>query len=191
MSQVYWYPLHSQRNCHTPCIPQQNSRIENWVLPAYRQLCHTALLSLIEIWEGWMKFLGHWMTTLKLAENGKLGLAGIQITDASTYFLTGFIKTYVGMLKENISARFPSLPLVQALSIFDLQRLLAKETTTSRATGWTIEPHMQTILVPQITWNLKPWSLSGNNSSSLHRIWRPSVQWPSHHSQEILRLSGC
>ena len=47
------------------------------------------------------------MTTLKLAENGKLGLAG----------------------------RFPSLPLVQALSIFDLQRLLAKETTTSRATG--------------------------------------------------------
>lgn len=57
--------------------------------------------------------------------------------------------------------------------------------------GWTIEPHMQTILVPQITWNLKPWSLSGNNSSSLHRIWRPSVQWPSHHSQEILRLSGC
>lgn len=75
------------------------------------------------------------MTTLKLAENGKLDLAGIQITDASTYFLTGFIKTYVGMLKENISARFPSLPLVQALSIFDLQRLLAKETTTSRATG--------------------------------------------------------
>lgn len=75
------------------------------------------------------------MTTLKLAENGKLGLAGIQITDASTYFLTGFIKTYVGMLKENISARFPSLPLVQALSIFDLQPLLAKETTTSRATG--------------------------------------------------------
>ena len=75
------------------------------------------------------------MTTLKLAENGKFGLAGIQITDAFTYFLTGFIKTYVGMLKENISTRFPSLPLVQALSIFDLQRLLAKETTTSRATG--------------------------------------------------------
>ena len=75
------------------------------------------------------------MTTLRLAENGKFGPAGIQITDASTYFLTGFIKTYVGMLKENISARFPSLPLVQALSIFDLQRLLAKETTTSRATG--------------------------------------------------------
>ena len=55
------------------------------------------------------------MTTLRLAENGKFGLAGIQITDASTYFLTGFIKTYVGMLKENISARFPSLPLVQSL----------------------------------------------------------------------------
>lgn len=70
-----------------------------------------------------------------LAENGKFGLAGIQITEASTTFLGGLLTTYVAKLKENISARFPSLPLVQAFSIFDLQRLPAKEATDFKTYG--------------------------------------------------------
>ena len=55
------------------------------------------------------------------AENDKF-------TEASTNFLGGFIQL-VTMLKANRSARFPSLPVVQALSIYDLQHLLAKEVT--------------------------------------------------------------
>ena len=70
-----------------------------------------------------------------LAENGKFGLAGIQITEASTTFLGGLLTIYVAKLKENISARFPSLPLVQAFSIFDLQRLPAKEATDFKTYG--------------------------------------------------------
>ena len=70
-----------------------------------------------------------------LAENGKFGLAGIQITEASTTFLGGLLTTYVAKLKENISARFPSLPLVQAFSIFDLQSLPAKEATDFKTYG--------------------------------------------------------
>ena len=70
-----------------------------------------------------------------LAENGKFGLAGIQITEASTTFLGGLLTTYVAKLKENISARFPSLPLVQAFSIFDLERLPAKEATDFKTYG--------------------------------------------------------
>lgn len=70
-----------------------------------------------------------------LAENGKFGLAGIQITEASTTFLGGLLTTYVAKLKENISARFPSLPLVQAFSIFNLQRLPAKEATDFKTYG--------------------------------------------------------
>ena len=70
-----------------------------------------------------------------LAENGKFGLAGIQITEASTTVLGGLLTTYVAKLRENISARFPSLPLVQAFSIFDLQRLPAKEATDFKTYG--------------------------------------------------------
>ena len=50
-----------------------------------------------------------------LSENAKLALAGIDVTPTST----------MGTLKENIAARFPSLPLVQAFSIFELQVLPA------------------------------------------------------------------
>lgn len=70
-----------------------------------------------------------------LAENGKFSLAGIQITKASSTFLGGLLTTYVAKLKENISGRFPSLPLVQAFSIFDLQRLPAKEATDFKTYG--------------------------------------------------------
>ena len=65
--------------------------------------------------------------SVDLSEDGKFGLAGIQITEASTNFLSDLITNYVAKLKENITARFPSLPLVQAFSIFDLQRLPPKE----------------------------------------------------------------
>ena len=65
--------------------------------------------------------------SVDLSEDGKFGLAGIQITEASTNFLSDLITNYVAKLKENIIARFPSLPLVQAFSIFDLQRLPPKE----------------------------------------------------------------
>lgn len=70
-----------------------------------------------------------------LAANGKLSLAGITVTEESTTFLSCLITTYVAKLKENISARFPSLPLVQALSIFDLQRLPAKEAPEFKSYG--------------------------------------------------------
>lgn len=56
-------------------------------------------------------------------------MAEIQITEASTTFLATLLTTYVANLKGNISARFPFLLLVQAFSIFDLQRLPAKEAT--------------------------------------------------------------
>lgn len=52
-----------------------------------------------------------------LSENAKLALAGIDVTPTST----------MGTLKENIAARFPSLPLVQAFSIFELQVLPVQE----------------------------------------------------------------
>ena len=42
-------------------------------------------------------------------------------------FLNDLITSYVAKLKENIAARFPSLPLVQAFSIFDFQVLSVKE----------------------------------------------------------------
>lgn len=67
------------------------------------------------------------MLSVDLSENGKLALAGIAITAASTTFLSNLITSYVTKLKENILARFPSLPLVKAFSIFDLQLLPAKE----------------------------------------------------------------
>jgi len=65
--------------------------------------------------------------SLDLSEDVKFGLAGIQITEASINFLSDLITNYVAKLKENITARFPSLPLVQAFSIFDLQHLPVKE----------------------------------------------------------------
>ena len=65
--------------------------------------------------------------SVDLSENGKLALAGIEVTPASTTFLNDLITSYVAKLKENIAARFPSLPLVQAFSIFDLQSLPVKE----------------------------------------------------------------
>ena len=65
--------------------------------------------------------------SVDLSENGKLALAGIEVTPASTMFLNDLITSYVAKLKENIAARFPSLPLVQAFSFFDLQALPVKE----------------------------------------------------------------
>ena len=65
--------------------------------------------------------------SVDLSENGKFGLTGIQITEASINFLSNLITNYVAKLKDNITARFRTLPLVQAFSIFDLQRLPAKE----------------------------------------------------------------
>ena len=55
--------------------------------------------------------------SVDLSEDEKLGLAGIQITEASINFLSDLITNYVAKLKQNITARFPSLPLVQAFSI--------------------------------------------------------------------------
>lgn len=55
--------------------------------------------------------------SVDLSEDEKFGLAGIQITEASINFLSDLITNYAAKLKENITARFPSLPLVQALSI--------------------------------------------------------------------------
>ena len=69
----------------------------------------------------------HRTLNVDLSENGKLALAGIEVTPASTMFLNDLITSYVAKLKENIAARFPSLPLVQAFSIFDLQVLPVKE----------------------------------------------------------------
>ena len=65
--------------------------------------------------------------SVDLSENGKLALARIEVTPASAMFLNDLITSYVAKLKENIAARFPSLPLVQAFSIFDLQALPVKE----------------------------------------------------------------
>ena len=65
--------------------------------------------------------------SVDLSEDGKFGLPGIQVTEASINFLSDLITNYVAKLKENITARFPSLPLVQAFSIFDLQHLPVKE----------------------------------------------------------------
>ena len=65
--------------------------------------------------------------SVDLSENGKLPPAGMEVTPTSTMFLNALITSYVGKLKENIAARFPSLPLVKALSIFDFQVLPVKE----------------------------------------------------------------
>lgn len=65
--------------------------------------------------------------SVDLSKKGKLALAGIEVPPTSTMFLNALITSYVGKLKENIALRFPSLPLVQAFSIFNLQVLPVKE----------------------------------------------------------------
>ena len=47
----------------------------------------------------------------------------------------GLITTYMARLKENIPTRFPSLPLVQAISIFHCNVSLQRKPLISRATG--------------------------------------------------------
>ena len=109
--------------------------------------------------------------SVDLSEDGKFGLAGIQITEASISFLSDLITNYVAKLKENITARFPSLPLVQAFSIFDLQRLPAKEAPEFKNYGVN---HVATLgnhfWCQRLRGSLKPSSLSGNTSSLLLRI---------------------
>lgn len=83
------------------------------------------------------------MLSVDLSENGKLALAGIAITAASTTFLSNLITSYVTKLKENILARFPSLPLVKAFSIFDLQ-LLSPCKGSPRFQDLRDEPHSHT-----------------------------------------------
>lgn len=70
---------------------------------------------------------------MDLSENGKLALAGIEVTPASTMFLNDLITSYVAKLRENIAARFPSLPLVQSFAI--LQVLPVKEARDFKTYG--------------------------------------------------------
>ena len=66
-----------KKNSHTLRSSAKLFSMENWELLPYCLLCRTALLGLMKSWKG--RSLGD-----DLAENGKFGLTGVQITEVVT-----------------------------------------------------------------------------------------------------------
>ena len=70
------------------------------------------------------------ITRIETHESWRRGLCKVP-----SFKKCGLITTYMARLKQNISTRFPSLPLVQAISIFHCNVSLQRKPLISRATG--------------------------------------------------------
>lgn len=70
-----------------------------------------------------------------VAEDGKFGLAGVQINEPSNNFLSGLTAANLEELKENISARFLPRHLFKSFQSLICNVSLQTKPLISRATG--------------------------------------------------------